>query len=144
MGLLLVPLNVYWIAQMERNRQTAFPTVFSLFFNAVFALLVLRGLNSLVRRIRPRLAFRPAELLLVYSMICISSSVSGIDFIQTLMPLLSYSFWMAGPENKWETILNPHFPSGSPFRTRRCCRATTRAGRRCTRRALPPPGSGRC
>ena len=38
----------------------------------------------------------------------ISTAVSGIDFIQTLMPLLSYSFWMAGPENKWDTLLNPH------------------------------------
>ena len=109
-GLVLVPVNVYWVIQMERNRQTAFPTVFSLFFNAVFILLVLRGVNLAVRRIRPRLAFDPSELLVVYSMVCISTAISGIDFIQTLMPLLSYSFWMAGPENKWEDILNPHLP----------------------------------
>lgn len=109
-GALLVPANVYWIAQMERNRQTAFPSVFSLFFNAIFVLLVLRGLNVLLRRLSPRLAFRPAELLLVYSMVCISTAISGIDFIQTLMPLLSYTFWMAGPENKWETTLNPLLP----------------------------------
>lgn len=111
LGLALVPVNVYWIAQMERNRQTAFPTVFSLFFNAVFCLLVLRFANALIRRLSPRLAFRPSELLLVYSMVCISSAISGIDFIQTLMPLFSYSFWMAGPENKWDEILNPHLPT---------------------------------
>lgn len=109
-GLLLVPVNVYWIAQMERNRQTAFPSVFSLFFNAVFALLLLRGANLLLRRLSPRLAFRPAEMLVVYSMVCISTAISGIDFIQTLMPLLSYSFWVAGPENKWDTVINPLLP----------------------------------
>jgi len=113
-GVLLVPVNVYWIAQMERNRQTAFPSVFSLFFNAVFALLLLRGVNLLLRRLSPRLALRPAEMLLIYSMLCLSTAVSGIDFIQTLMPLLSYSFWMAGPENKWDTVLNPHL---SPWLT---------------------------
>lgn len=110
-GLILVPVNVYWIAQMERNRQTAFPSVFSLFFNAVFALLVVRGVSLLLRRLSPRLALRPAEMLLIYSMVCISTAISGIDFIQTLMPLLSYTFWMAGPENHWETTLNPLLPS---------------------------------
>ena len=109
-GLLVVIANGYWIAQMERNRQTAFPTVFSLFFNAVFILLVLRGLNILLRRLAPRTALAPAEMLLIYSMVCISTGISGIDFIQTLMPLLSYSFWVASPENKWDEVLNPHLP----------------------------------
>ena len=89
---------------------TAFPTVFSLFFNAVFILLFLYLLNLAVRRFVPRLAFHQSELLLVYSMICISTAVSSIDFVQTLMPLFTYSFWMANPENKWGEILNPHMP----------------------------------
>ncbi len=110
LGLALVVANGYWIAQMERNRQTAFPTVFSLFFNCVFILLLLRGLNLLLAHLVPRAALRPAEMLLIYSMVCISSAISGIDFIQTLMPLLSYSFWMAAPENRWDEVLNPRLP----------------------------------
>jgi len=110
-GLALIPLNAYWIAQMERNRQTAFPTVFSLFFNAIFILLVLHAANRILRRVSVGLALRQAELLIVYSMVCVSTGVSGIDFIQTLMPLFSYSFWAAGPENKWDEVLNPHLPT---------------------------------
>ena len=109
-GLILVPLNAYWIAQMERNRQTAFPTVFSLFFNAVFILLVISLINRVIAHFSPRGALRQAELLLIYSMLCISTAIAGIDFIQTLMPLMSYTFWGASPENHWDEMLNPHMP----------------------------------
>ncbi len=117
-GLVLTPINVFWVIQMERNRQTAFPTVFSLFFNAVFILLLLRGANAVLSRLRPQLAYHPAEMLVVYSMICISTALSGIDFIQTLMPLVSYSFWMAGPENRWDEMLNPYLPTWLTVRDR--------------------------
>ena len=109
-GIILIPPNAYWIAQMERARMTAFPTVFSLFFNAVFVLLLLYLINVALRRFLPRFALYQSELLLIYSMLCISTAVSGIDFVQTLMPMFTYSFWMASPENKWDEILNPHMP----------------------------------
>ncbi len=109
-GAILIPPNVYWIAQMERNRQTAFPTGYSLFFNAIFTLLLLQVLNLALRHLRPKIAFSQAELLLVYSMVCIGSAIAGIDFVQSLMPLFTYSFWMASPENNWDQILNPYMP----------------------------------
>ncbi len=109
-GVMLIPLNVYWIVQMERARQTAWPTAYGLFFNAVFVLLLLQILNWGLRRLRPAIAFSQAELLLIYSMVCIGSAVAGIDFVQSLMPLFTYPFWMASPENKWDEILNPHMP----------------------------------
>jgi len=58
----------------------------------------------------PRFALYQSELLVIYSMLCISTAVSGIDFIQTLMPMFTYSFWMASPANKWDEILNPYMP----------------------------------
>lgn len=109
-GVILIPLNVYWVVQMERARQTAWPTAFSLFFNAIFTLLLLQILNLALRRLKPAMAFAQAELLLIYSMVCVGSAIAGIDFVQSLMPLFTYSFRMASPENKWDEILNPHMP----------------------------------
>ena len=109
-GVLLIPPNVYWVTQMEMFRYSAHPTTVSLFFNAVFILLVLSGINLLVRKIRPSLAFTQAEMLMVYFMICLASCVCGHDGIQVLMPMFSWSFFMATPENKWDDLFNPHMP----------------------------------
>ena len=48
------------------------------------------------------LRLNQAELLMVYTMVNISSCVSGHDGIQVLMPVFTWSFWMATPENKWD------------------------------------------
>ncbi len=105
-----MPANVYWVVQMERARLTAWPTAYSLFFNAVFTLLVLQLLNLGLRRLKPSIAFSQGELLLIYTMVCIGSAIAGIDFVQSLMPIFTYSFRMASPENKWDKILNPYMP----------------------------------
>src|SRR5947207_1771056 len=55
-GVLLIPVNAYWLVQMERIRYSAHPTTVSLFFNAVFILLALTVLNALVGRQWPRAA----------------------------------------------------------------------------------------
>ncbi|MCD6352079.1 MAG: hypothetical protein J7M26_08160, partial [Armatimonadetes bacterium] len=107
LALLLIPPNVYWVEQMEMFRYSAHPTTVSLFFNAIFSLLVLAGANHLLRRMSPRLALTQAELLMTYSMICIASCICGHDGIQVLMPIFSWSFWMATPENKWDQLFNP-------------------------------------
>jgi hypothetical protein len=110
LALILVPLNVYWVEQMEMMRYSAHPTTVSLFFNAVFSLLVLVALNHLLRKFAPRLSLSQAEMLMTYSMICIGSCVCGHDWIQVLFPIFSWSFRMATPENKWDTLFNPDIP----------------------------------
>jgi len=109
-SIVLIPLNVYWVEQMEMFRYSAHPTTVSLFFNAIFCLLLLTILNHLVRRLAPRMALSQAELLMSYSIVCLASCISGHDGIQVLMPIFSWSFWMATPENKWETLFNPDLP----------------------------------
>lgn len=109
-ALILIPPNVYWVEQMEIMRYSAHPTTVSLFFNAVFIALLLVTLNAVLRKISPRLALTQAETLMVYSMICIASCVCGHDGIQVLMPVFTWSFWMATPENKWDKLFNPDMP----------------------------------
>src|SRR5438105_1504169 len=58
LAFLLIPLNCYWIIQMERVRQGPYVTSISLFANVVFILLLFVSLNALVRRWSPRLALR--------------------------------------------------------------------------------------
>lgn len=110
-GLVLIPPNVYWVEQMEIMRYSAHPTTVSLFFNAVFILLVLAFINAGLRKVSARAALSQAELLMVYSMINIASCISGHDGIQVLMPLFTWPFWMATPENNWEKLINPDLPT---------------------------------
>src|SRR5262249_9829355 len=109
-GLLLTPFNAYWVICMEVVRYAGHPTTISLFFNVVFILTVLLGLNALVRRFLPRFAFAPGELLTVYIMLGLSSAVSGHDMIEVLTPILSHATYFARPENGWAGDILPYLP----------------------------------
>lgn len=109
-ALLLMPLNAYWIIKMEVVRYSGHPTTISLFFNVVFLLAALIGLNSLARRIRPGWALQPGELMTVYIMLALASGVAGHDMIEVLTPILSHAHYFARPENAWTTDIVPHIP----------------------------------
>ncbi len=110
LGLVLVPANAYWVIQMERVRAGPYVSSISLFANAVFLLALLSVLNRLVARRLPRVAFSPGELMLVYSMVCLATGVSGMDFVQTLVMILGHAKQFATPENGWEQFF-PYLPS---------------------------------
>src|SRR3954463_12332104 len=84
LSLLLIPLNAYWLVQMELIRYSAHPTTISLFFNAGFILLAVTLVNALVGRWRPGWALRRGELYVVYTSIALASAVSGHDCIEIL------------------------------------------------------------
>lgn len=108
LGVLLIPLNSYWVAVMEAIKYTGHPTTYSLYFNAVFCLLVLSTLSGLVGRIRPSWALSRAELLCVYFMICIGSALVGHDQAQVLLSVVLHPHQYLTPENGWETLFLPH------------------------------------
>lgn len=109
-GLLLMIPNAYWIISMEVVRYAGHPTTISLFFNAIFILTVLIGLNALLRKAAPRLAFAPGELLTIYIMLVLSSAIAGHDMIEVLLPILAHGTYFARPENGWATEILPHLP----------------------------------
>jgi hypothetical protein len=104
LGMLLMPVNAYWVVQMETVRYSAHPTTISLFFNCVFILVVLAGANSLVRRFCPSWAFAQGELLLVYSMLCIGSCMAGHDCAQILVPSLTWPYAQANAGNGYQSL----------------------------------------
>ena len=96
-GLVLVPLNCVWLAQMEMATQHSagsgggpYPTSYSLFANVVFILVLLSLLNAVLHRARPEWALRRSELIVVYVMLCIASAVDSIDCIDVLVPMMTH------------------------------------------------------
>jgi Family of unknown function (DUF6785)/Domain of unknown function (DUF6784) len=110
LGLLLIPLNAWWITQIEYVRYSDNATTSALFFNAVGMLVLLSVLNAVVQRVVPRWAFSRAELLTVYVIVVIASCLAGHDQLQILFTTLTWVFRHATPENSWETVIWPLLP----------------------------------
>jgi len=111
LGLILVPAEVYQVISMEKVHPGPYPTVISIFCNAIFALALLAGVNALLRRFRPGWAFSTAEMLIVYTMVTIASALAGHDMIPTVVATMSYP-WQAAPQNSsWATTFLPHLPA---------------------------------
>ena len=108
--LLLLPFNALWVVNMEVVRYSAHPTTISLLFNTIFELFCLTMLNRVVMRYAPRMALGRGELLLIYSILCIGSCVSGHDMLEVFVPMLTYSFKHATTTNNWGTLINPRLP----------------------------------
>lgn len=95
---------------MEEVVGKSFPTTMSLFFNAVFTLLILVLLNKLWGKIAPSLRLTQGELLLIYSLIAIGTCMVGVDLYAVLVPCLVHPFWFATAENKWEQLFFGYLP----------------------------------
>lgn len=107
LGLLLIPLNSYWVAVMEAAKYTGHPTTYSLYFNCVCWLLLLTALSRLAGRLSPALALNRAELLTIYFMLGIGSALVGHDQAQVLLSMLWVPHHYATPENGWAELIFP-------------------------------------
>jgi len=110
-GLILIPINCYWIIQIEGIWYSGHPTVATLFFNAVFSLFVLILVNLLLQRFIPSKVLNRGELLTTYTMLCVASSIAGHHFIPLLVPIIPHVFWFATPENEWAQTIHPYVPA---------------------------------
>jgi len=109
-GLLLVPLNTYWIAMTEMVWTSLHFTVSSLSMNVVFILLFLVLINWLVKLISPNFALYPSELLTVYIILAASSNISGYDSMVALMGVIPHAFWYDTLENDWASLFHRNIP----------------------------------
>ncbi len=100
-GLLLIPLLVFWVEYTEIVAKGPDLAAMSLPMSVVFALLLLVPLNLLVRRFAPRAALTQPELLLIYSMNVVAVYIGGIGQMQFLNPELVGWQHFATPANKW-------------------------------------------
>jgi Family of unknown function (DUF6785)/Domain of unknown function (DUF6784) len=106
-GLVLLPPNAMWLIYLESFRGTGphFSCI-SLFLNVIFIVACLALANAAVRRVAPWFALNRGELIVVYVMLTIGTSVAGHDMLQVLMPIISAGSWFANPQNNWDQILD--------------------------------------
>lgn len=109
LGLLLIPLNAFWLALSEIVWYSGEPTSISLFYNVVFILFLLVLVNLVLSKIRPDIALTPQELLVVYTMLAISSALAGHDMIQILVPTLSHLHRFQPIEHRYDDVM-PYVP----------------------------------
>ena len=75
-GLILVVVNAYWLAVTSELRRFHL-TFVSLFFNAVFTLFVLVVVNQSLKWVTPRHTLSAQELLVIYIMVVMVSTIGG-------------------------------------------------------------------
>lgn len=111
LALVLLPINALWVVQMEVIRYSAHPTTISLFFNIIFAILVLTLLNRGVARFAPRVALNRAELMFIYSVLAVGSCLCGHDMFQILVPMLTWPYRYQDGVNQWGNLfVDKHLP----------------------------------
>ena len=110
-GMLLIPVNTYFIMGNHLKYWSTLPTTISLIYNAIISLLFLIGFNFLIQRLTPRFALRHGEFMTIYVMLSVSSALAGHDMIQTVMPTITDGFWFATPENEWKQLFWRHLPA---------------------------------
>lgn len=108
-GLILIPLNCFWVVIAEIMWYSGEPTTISLFYNVMFLLFLLILANLVVRRYKPAWALAAPEILVVYTMLAISSALCGHDMLEILVPILSHLYRYAPLEGRFEEVL-PHVP----------------------------------
>lgn len=110
-GIILIPINSYWIMETEVVWYSGHPTIVSLFFNVIFNISILVLLNFTLKRFRPKIALTQKELVLIYTMLSISSAICGHDMVEILVPILGHAFWFATPENEWKELFWSSIPA---------------------------------
>ena len=110
LGLALAPVNALWIVTCERVWRGPYVTSISLLFNVVFCLLAVTLLNAVVRRVRPRWALTPTDLVAFYSVLAVCSVLAGMDMAQGLVMIVTTRAWFANPNNRWAELFRDFPP----------------------------------
>jgi hypothetical protein len=118
-SLILMPINAYWVIQMEAVRWRGHPTTISLFYNVIFFLFPIVVISLLLRRLSPKFSLSQADLLTIYVMLSIASVYAGHDFFQVLVPIIGHAYWFASPENDWARLFHRYIPDWFAVKERR-------------------------
>ncbi len=111
-GLLLIPINAYWITVVSELWATMIGmTATTLFINAVFNLFFLTLINLFLRKCLPKVALSRTELLTIYLMLVMLSTVCGHTMMTFVIGTLTRPFWFATPENQYAELFHRYIPS---------------------------------
>ncbi len=111
LGIILLPLNTLWVFYLESiGGDGPYVSTISLFFNVIFIMVFVALANAAVRRAIPALALGRGELIIVYVMLTISTSIMSHDMLQVLIPIMTTGYWFATPQNHWDQMLDATTP----------------------------------
>ncbi|MDE0297909.1 MAG: hypothetical protein OXN17_04705 [Candidatus Poribacteria bacterium] len=108
-GILLIPLNVYWIVRLEVVG-FSYPTLVVPFTNVIFLFFILLLLNLASGKFIERRFLSPGALITIYVMLNISSAIASTDMLQVLVSTMGHAFYFATPENEWKEHFWDHLP----------------------------------
>ena len=109
-ALILIPLNVFWIIQLEVVRYTH-PTLIHPLSNVIFIIFWLIALRAMMRPFSKRALFSRAELLTLYVSLCIVSSLCSHDMMEILVTIIGHPFRFATAENEWAQLFWKELPT---------------------------------
>ncbi|MFC1715430.1 DUF6785 family protein [Candidatus Poribacteria bacterium] len=109
LGSLLIPVNAYWLIVMEVRFFSLQGSNLPLFVEPVFILFLLTLLNLLFSSYS-KSALTRGELLTIYIMLVISTSLNGEDYLQNLFGVIGHSTRFATPENEWQEMFFRYIP----------------------------------
>ena len=107
--LLVAPINCYMLIEMELVRYT-FPTWVVPLSNVIFILMGILVISRLIHRFAPSMALRRDELLLLYVMLSLATTLAGGDVLQAVLSVSGHGFWFATEENEWKTLFWSYIP----------------------------------
>jgi hypothetical protein len=112
-GLIVTPLNVFFMVKATVSQDGfRFTGRHSLFVNTIAVLFVLTLVNEWLKRRRAGWSFGAGEMLTIYLMLGMSTGLisSAFDLGGALSTTITYPFWFASPENRWQDLLWPNMP----------------------------------
>ncbi len=107
----LIPVLAMWVVQSELIWYTGHSTAISLFFHVTTVIFVISLINLLLKRWFPRAALWPGELLTMYVMLSVAGTLCSHDFLQVIIPMLSFPIFAANSVNRWPDLILPNLPS---------------------------------
>lgn len=110
LSIILIPLNCYWLIELEVVRYTT-PTWLVPLSNVLFSILVLVLLNVGLKWICPKMRLSQGELMTLYLMLSIASTLCSHDIMERLMGTIVHGFGLATPENDWEFLFGKDLPA---------------------------------
>ncbi|HIM12158.1 TPA: hypothetical protein EYM26_15350, partial [Candidatus Poribacteria bacterium] len=110
LGLLLIPINIYWIVRSETTGQIFYSTTSSLFCSVIFIVFLLALFNQVTKRWFRLHALAQGELLVIYSVLSVTTAMSGESVGQQLVRIMGTPFWYATSENEWAALFHRYLP----------------------------------
>ena len=107
--LVLIPFNSYFLIKLEIVHYNLLTNTVPL-SNVVFALVILTAINWLLKKFIPPVALNQGELMLVYVMLSLATTLGSLSMVSSIVPRIGHAFWFDTPENEWRQLFWRYIP----------------------------------